>query len=201
MVSLRLKDWVLVVVASTLVLATMSVVAQEPGSTSTAAGVDPIYIKFDGIDGESRAVGHEKWIEVDSFSWGLSRGGSFALGGGAGGGASVGKPRFSDFHIAKTLDKATPKLMLACASGEHIRNATMELTLETGERSRTFYKIEFQDVIITSFSQSGSSGDLPMESISFSYRKITMEYTEQRPDGTPGEKQIAGWDLGTNKKV
>lgn len=197
MVSLRLKEWVLLGVASMLVLATMSGVAQEPGTTSTAAGVDPIYIKFDGIDGESRAVGHEKWIELESFSWGLTRGGSFALGGGA----SVGKPRFSDFHIAKTLDKATPKLVLACASGEHIRNATMELTLETEERSRTFYRIEFENVVVTSFSQSGNSGDLPMESVSFSYGKITIEYTELKPDGTPGEKHSAGWNLGTNKKV
>ena len=38
-------------------------------SCALAATMFPAaYIKFDGIDGESKAKGHEKWIELQSFN-------------------------------------------------------------------------------------------------------------------------------------
>ena len=76
------------------------------------AAVD-YFLKIDGIDGESVDSKHAGAIEPLSFSWGLSQAGSFATGGGAG----AGKVQFQDFHFTSNTSKASPKLMLACASG------------------------------------------------------------------------------------
>ena len=31
----------------------------------------PIYMKYDGINGEVTAAGHEKWIELGGVTWGV----------------------------------------------------------------------------------------------------------------------------------
>jgi type VI secretion system secreted protein Hcp len=84
------------------------------------ASVD-YFLKIDGIDGESTQKGHEKEIELMSFSWGESNAGSFA--GNMGGGS--GKVSMQDFHFTVPINKSSPKLFLACATGEHIKSAVL----------------------------------------------------------------------------
>ena len=42
------------------------------------------FLKIDGIEGESRDDKHKDEIEIESFSWGETQTGSFAVGGGGG---------------------------------------------------------------------------------------------------------------------
>ena len=81
----------------------------------------PIYMKFDSIDGESTAKNHEKWIEVLSFSWGVTNARTSASGGGGG----AGKASFQDLHFIQKTQSSSPKLLKACATGEHIKEATI----------------------------------------------------------------------------
>ena len=80
------------------------------------------YLRIDGIDGESAAKGHEKAIDVLAWSWGVGQTGAPATGSGAG----AGKATFQDFDFVARLSTASPKLVLACASGSH--HAWAELT-------------------------------------------------------------------------
>ena len=58
------------------------------------------------------------------------------------------------------------------------------------------------NVIVSSVSTSGGGGGEPVETVTFNYGKIEWTYTPQkRADGSAGAKQVAGWDLQTNKKV
>ena len=83
------------------------------------------FIKIEGIPGESTDDKHKDWIEVLSYSTGVSQ--PSAGSASSGGGASSERADFQDFSIVKTLDKASPKLALACARGEHIPTVTLEL--------------------------------------------------------------------------
>jgi type VI secretion system secreted protein Hcp len=89
------------------------------------------FLKIDGVDGESQDSRHQGEIELLSFSWGESQAGNVAHGGGGG----AGKVSMQDFHFTMRLSKASPKLMLSCASGQHIKSAVLTLRKAGGEQT------------------------------------------------------------------
>jgi type VI secretion system secreted protein Hcp len=156
------------------------------------------YLKIDGIDGESEDSKHPKEIEVQSWSWGESNAGSFASGGGGG----AGKVNMQDFHFTVNVSKASPKLLLACAQGEHIKKAKLTCR-KAGKDQQEYLIIDFTDLLISSFQTGGSNGSnvLPMDQVSFNYAKIEYEYKPQKKDGTLDAGVKVGYDLKLNKKV
>jgi type VI secretion system Hcp family effector len=76
-----------------------------------------IFAKIGDIKGESVDSKHKDEIEVLSFSWGVTNSGSTSTGGGA------GKAAFQDLLIVHAIDKATPALLKACATGQHISHS------------------------------------------------------------------------------
>lgn len=161
------------------------------------AAVD-YFLKIEGIDGESADHKHKGEIDLESWSWGEAQTGSH----GAGGGGGAGKVSMHDFHFVMKVSKASPKLMLACASGEHIKKATL-ICRKAGTDQQEYMKWEMSDVLVSSFQTGGSAhGDLrPTDQVSLNFAKIEMEYKEQKSDGTLGGAVKAGWDVKANKKV
>lgn len=160
------------------------------------AAVD-YFLKIDGIKGESKDDKHKDEIDLESWSWGESNSGSHAGGGGGG----AGKVSMQDFHFTMKINKATPELMLACATGKHIKEALLTCR-KAGADAQEYLKIKFSDMLISSFQTGGSSGDIvPTEQISLNFSKIEYEYKPQKPDGTLDAAVKAGYDLKLNKKV
>lgn len=147
-----------------------------------AAHVD-FYLKLDGIDGESSADGHKGQIEILSFSFGVDQQGSSASGGGAG----AGKPTLSDFHFSMATSKASPKLFLFCATGQHIPSATF--VIHRDGDTNAYYKVVLQDILVTSFQSSGSAhGDVvPTDQFSLNYAEVKFEHTAADGTVTSGE--------------
>ena len=162
-------------------------------SFGAAFAASDYYLKIDGIAGESSADKHKGEIEIQSFSWGLSNPSSMA----GGGGGATGKVQFQDFHFTKTIDKSSPKLMQAVATGEHLN--TVDLSVNRGGTAE-YYVIHLENVMVSSYSTLGGSGGVPMEEVSFTYQKIEMQYLPTNPDGTAAEAVKASWDLKTNTK-
>ena len=158
------------------------------------AAVD-YFLKIDGIEGDSTDDKHRNEIEVESFSWGLSQSGSF----GAGGGASTGKVQFQDFHFTAKTSKASPKLFLKCATGEHIKEATITCR-RAGESQQDFMFIKMNDVLISSYQTSGN-GDVPDDASSLAFAKVNFSFAPQGQDGKLLPAVNAGWDLKANKAV
>lgn len=156
------------------------------------------FLKIDGIPGESADSKHKGEIELLSYSFGASQTGSFAYGGGGG----SGKVQFQDFSFMMKMSKATPKLFLACATGEHIKSAVLTAR-KAGKQQQEFYTIKFSDVLVSSYQTSGSGGgdEVPTESISFNFTKVETEYKEQKADGTLAGGIKAGYDIKANKAV
>jgi len=162
-------------------------------SFGSAFAAADYFLKIDGVEGESIDDKHKGEIEIQSWSWGASNSGSMASGGG------TGKASFSDFHFTKTVDKSSPKLMQAVATGEHLK--TMDLTVrKAGGTQMEYYVIHLEDILVSSYSTSGSSGDLLMEEISFNYQKIEFEYIPTKDDGTADAAVKASWNLATNTR-
>ena len=160
------------------------------------------FLNVDGIPGESSDDAHSDWIEILSYSAGVSQSASASAS--SGGGASSERADFQDFSIVKTLDKASPKLAVACADGTHISEVVLELCRAGGDKLK-YMEYKLSDCIVSSHRPGGSAqgGEtLPLEEVSFNYGKIEWTYTQQkRGDGSGGGNVAAGWDLEKNAKV
>lgn len=161
------------------------------------AAVD-YFLKLDGIDGESGDSKHKGEIEILSYSFGASQAGTH----GSGGGGGAGKAVFQDFHFVMNASKASPKLMLACATGQHIKKAVL-VARKAGKEQQEYMKWTFTDLLVSSYQTggSGNGGPVPSEQISMNYAKIEIEYKEQKADGTLGGTVKAGYDVKANKAV
>lgn len=158
------------------------------------AAVD-FFLKLDGIDGESADRFHEKWIEIQSFSWGVSNAGAT----GAGGGGGAGKAVPSDFTFVIPMTSASPKILDSVLSGEHIKTAELSAR-KAGERQQDFLKWKLSDVLVSSYNTEGG-GDSPMESIALRFVKMEVSYSPQKADGSLATAITTGWDLKTNTKL
>ena len=155
------------------------------------------FLKIDGIAGESLDAKHKGEIELESFSWGESQQGATAGSGGGG----AGKVQMHDFHFVMRMNKASPQLLLACASGQHLKSAVLT-GRRTGKDQQEFLVIKFTDVLVSSY-QTGAAADqpLPTDQVSFNFAQITVDYRPARPDGTLDPAVHAGWDVKANKKL
>lgn len=160
------------------------------------------FLKIDGIDGESTDDKHKNWIEILSFSWGLTQP---ATGSGSSGGArSSERVTASDFSIVKTIDKTTPKLMEKVCNGEHIKEIKLELCRNTGAKEK-YAEYVMKDVLISSWRPGGSAqgGEtLPLEEVTFNpgEMKLTYVITDQKTGKAGGNVQ-AGYSFVENKAV
>lgn len=155
------------------------------------------FLKIDGIPGESADDKHKNEIDLMSWSWGESQAGTMSRGGGGG----AGKVDMQDFSFSMQVNKATPKLILACASGEHIKKAVLSCR-KAGKTQQEFLVYTFSDLLVSSYQTGGSSGDvIPMESVTLNYSKMEVEYKAQKADGSLDGPIKAGWDTKKNVAV
>jgi type VI secretion system secreted protein Hcp len=157
-----------------------------------------MFLKIQTIDGESTDAAHKDWIEISSFSWGLTQKTSGS--GSSGGARSAERADHSDFNVMKTMDKATPKIALALLKGEHIPEVIVSLHRAVGDKQK-YMEYKMSDVMISSYQESGASGAsaLPMESLSFNYGKIECIYTcTDHKTGKPAGDVKSTWDVTKN---
>src|SRR5262245_47218703 len=161
------------------------------------AAVD-YFLKIDGVEGESQDSKHKGEIDLLSWSWGESQTGTFAAGGGGG----AGKVSMQDFHFVMSVNKSSPKLLLACVNGEHFKKAVLTCR-KAGKEQQEYLKITFSDCLVSSFQTGGSSGSDMMgtDQISINFAKIEYEYKEQLATGQLGGVIKAGYDVKANKAV
>jgi len=157
------------------------------------------FLKIAGVDGESADVQHKTEIDVESFGWGETV--AVAPGGG-GSGAAAGKVQPQMFNFVKRVDKSSPVLMQACATGQHFKSAVLT-TRKAGASQHDYMKITMEDVVITSYYVSGSSyGDFaPIDHLSMNFVRLELSYKEQKPDGTFGTEVKAKYDFVAYKVV
>jgi type VI secretion system secreted protein Hcp len=158
-------------------------VADPLGSTPAGSAGD-MFLHVKGarcgvIKGESQDDVHKGEIDVLSWSWGMQ-----ALPSLGGGGAS-GKPNIHELKVVKFVDSASTALMSALRTNEMITKAV--LTVRKAGRS----PLEYLRVIIEQGRVTGLTVEVVDESpklverLSFSFNRISVEYTPQGKDGQP----------------
>lgn len=157
------------------------------------------YIKFDGgpkVEGESERKGHEGEIAILSFSFGGRNPASI---GGNTKGSAAGKGTVSSFNFMKTTDLGSPTLFQACMQGSHFPKATVTLNKSGGDEALPYLTYEFEEVYISSFQWSGSSGgnDRPTEQVSLDFGKVSVNYSQQTEKGSAGKQMAGSWNVRT----
>ena len=149
------------------------------------------FLKIDGIQGESTDAKHQGEITVLSWSWGETQAMATAASG------ETGKVSMQDFHFSKAVDAASPKLMLACASDQQIKDAVLSCRKTGG--SEDFLTITLTEVAISTYQISDDAAADPTDQFALHFAKIQFDYAQQKPDGTLGASTEAGWDIPSNK--
>jgi type VI secretion system secreted protein Hcp len=88
---------------------------------------------------------------------------------------------------------------LKCATGEHIKEATLTCR-KAGKEQQEYLKVKFSDLLISNYQTGGSSGDVvPLEQITFNFAKVEFSYAAQKPDGSLDSPVVHNYDLKLNK--
>jgi type VI secretion system secreted protein Hcp len=153
-----------------------------------------MWLKIDGCEGEATDDGHQKEIDITSYSWGLHHPVSFH-----GGGLSSGETSVSDLTVSKLVDKASPNLMKFCLSAKSLTQVLLTAR-KRGENPIDYIKIKMKNALVSGVNSSGSGDTHGGESVSFAFEAVEVEYTPQGPDGKPQGAVTLKWDVKKNKE-
>jgi type VI secretion system secreted protein Hcp len=157
-------------------------------------------LEIEGIKGEAQDSKFNETVEIESFSFGASHPGSFAIGTGGG----TGKVNMQDVHLSTKVSKASPNLFQACASGKHINKATLHVRKATGDGGQQEYMtLNLEHILVSSYQSGGHAGDsntetLPTEQFSLNFAIVKFEYKPQDNTGKLGAAVTGKWDLQKN---
>lgn len=157
----------------------------------------PIFLNYDGVEGDSTSAGHEKWIEISSFQFGVGRGISSPTGGSADREASA--PSVSEIVVTKVNDSASTKLLNEALQGEG-KTVKIDFCRTNKDKLDVFLKYELSETMVSGFSLS-SGGERPTESVSLNFTKILMTNTAGKSANDPGSPDTVGYDLATQTTV
>src|SRR5215510_127021 len=124
-----------------------------------------MFLKIDGIPGESTDANHKDEIDILAYTWGESQPAAPSASGS--GALPTGKVTMQDFHFVMRVNKASPKLFLSCANGARIKNAFLTVR-RSGANPVEFLKWTLTDVTVASYQTANGvpSGEIPTDQVS-----------------------------------
>ncbi|MEX5627554.1 Hcp family type VI secretion system effector [Pseudomonas marginalis] len=158
-----------------------------------------MFLKLGDIKGESRDQAHRDEIDITNWGWGLSQTGSMHSGTGGG----SGKADFANLNLTKPLDKSSPNLMMACATGKHYPEAKLVVRKAGGASPVEYLVITLKEVMVVSYStRAETADDVLYDSIALNFATVDVSYQPQRADGAKDGGPVKfGWNIRQNVKV
>ncbi|QJD86458.1 Hcp family type VI secretion system effector [Cohnella herbarum] len=171
--------------------------AASAASVSTAETPLPpthsVYLKLDGIVGESTARNYERWIELTDVQFGVSNGSANSAA--AGGGGSAGKAVLDHFTLAKSVDSSSIPLFQAALAGTYIKNGQLVIVTR-GDSPAPLLSIDLSSIILADY-----EFDNERETIQLKFDAIKLSYFPTRPDGSKSPPTTGGWNFKQNVKT
>ncbi|MBR0800726.1 type VI secretion system tube protein Hcp [Bradyrhizobium jicamae] len=158
-----------------------------------------MFLKLDGIDGESQDSKFKDWIEVQSWNWSVHQASTAQRHVGSG----HSKATFAELHVSKHMDKASVKLFKACGKGEHIKKGKLVCRKAGGDSPLEYFTIEMEDVLITNVAFSGHGGGASQvsDTVALSFAKFKEIYKPQSKTGTAESNVDWGFSINEHKEV
>ncbi|WP_321783732.1 type VI secretion system tube protein Hcp [Paraburkholderia sp. J94] len=147
-----------------------------------------VFLKIDGIAGESQDAAHPGEIQVTNWIWRMSQ--PSAMMSGSGGGAA--KATVEDLVFFHEVDRASPNLMSFCLTGKHVPTAVLTMR-KAGGLPLDFLRITMTDVIVTGVEMSAS-----YEQVRLSFARVKQEYMVQNAVGGSRGVVTGTFDIKAN---
>jgi type VI secretion system secreted protein Hcp len=152
----------------------------------------PIYMDYEGVPGDVTAEGWQGKIELQSFSYGISRSITSPMGGTKDRESSA--PVISEAVVTKIQDKSSTYLTTEALLGEG-KKCSIFFVKTDKDKLECYMHYEFRETLISSFSQS-SGGDRPVESLSLNFTAMLYTFHQMGDLNETGEPERIGWSLG-----
>jgi type VI secretion system secreted protein Hcp len=164
-----------------------------PRSPVTGGGCD-CFLKLDQVPGEANDSAFAGEIEVVGWNWGIS-----SLGNQVGGSRPKAAPDVRHFTFHHLVDSATAGLWSRCANNALIPTGLLTQRRAGGTSAQRFLKIEFKQVRIVEVGVVMSEENLiPLETVSFAFEQVTMDYTPQAgTGGSQSGRHSFNWIAGS----
>jgi type VI secretion system secreted protein Hcp len=163
----------------------------------TNAMTQDIFLKFSGIQGESKDVTHFGQIEVLTWEWSVVQESDLHCGSGGG----IGKCTVGDLTFEHYVDCTSPNLMHRCLTGRPIENAVL-VARKAGGIPLEYLRISLEEVLITAVRPTANYNmSAPREEVSLSFARVWQEYVIQNAQGGSGGTVSIGYDIKGNKEI
>jgi len=154
-----------------------------------------MHIKIATIPGSSKDDTFEEQIDVTDVNWHMAIDTNFGHGpGGSAGAAEVHHLAFTHF-----VDASTPKLMIACCTGEHLADATFVASKSAGSNI-PYLTIKLKDVMVASVTPS-TSGSLMKETVQLACAEFEVTHQEHDNTGKKGPEVSHGFSVQKQVKT
>jgi type VI secretion system secreted protein Hcp len=149
-----------------------------------------IFVKLDGIAGDSTDEKHKGEIEAEAFAYAVKTK------------AKVGTPTV---RIDKVYDSSSPKLLAASINHHKIKSAVITFRLSSGTSTSAFLTYKLSDVTVVGYQQGGANPDTkPLGSLEeeVALTAAKAQVTERTVDdkGNPGPTISTSVDLKEKKQ-
>jgi type VI secretion system Hcp family effector len=159
-----------------------------------------MFMKVDGVTGESVDSQHKQWTDIQSFSWGANQRGAMATGGGG----NAGRASFNDLSVVAYMDKSSAAIIKNCANGKHLTKVEIS-ACKTGGTQIEFMRVTLEEVLVTSAHVTGvdpgDAADRLLMNYGFQAARVKKQYWEQTDTGGKGAEVSVGWNVKENKEM
>ena len=157
----------------------------------------PIYMNYNDIKGDVTASGHEGWVELNSFQWGVGRGISSPTGASADRESSA--PSVSEITVTKDNDVASTKLLNEAYQGEG-KTVTIDFCKTDKDKLEAYLTLTLENTMVSGYSIS-SGGDRPSESLALNFTKVEFKNIGMTDVNETGQPDTVTYDVAQAKVV
>jgi type VI secretion system secreted protein Hcp len=155
-----------------------------------ALAAQDMFLKLDGIKGESADSRHAGEIDVLTWNWGAAQ--ATATGNKL---AGTGRAAVNALVLTKFIDVSSPRLFESVMQGKHITEAVL-VVRKAGAKPLEFIRIRLREVLVVSIKTSGNVNDRPTEEVSLQFSSAEYSYSPQKADGSAGPAITYTWTAG-----
>ena len=158
-----------------------------------------IYLEYEGIKGNVTADGYKDHIAVLSVQFGVGRG--ISMEAGKMSNRESTRPSLSEISLSKEADNSVTALFKEAVTGSAGKKVVIKFVRTGADKVQEYMDYTLENCLVSGYSISGDSEGTPMETITLSYSKIMVNYSDFDKTNKSGNPQRVGYDLESAKPL
>jgi len=153
-------------------------------------------MQYKDIKGDVTAAGHEGWVELKSFKWGVGRRISSPTGAAANRESSA--PTVNEIVVTKDTDDSTPKFLNEAYRGER-ENVQIDFCKTDGGNLEVYLTVTLEDSMVSCHTFDSNGDARPVETLRLNFTKVEVKHIPMSDTNTPGSPESIVFNVATGK--